>query len=149
MTEQMFICQWCGEVVAESDIKRIRYSDGDAWDECPHCGNDELDPVEQCDECGKWAAPEKLYHGICMDCLLDRAANTRDMLEYGSFITSTVHVNALYSKVWSETQIDDILGRAFVNLMQNDMQKAAEDVITDDPEYFARYIKFTEEHKNA
>lgn len=143
--EQMVMCGECGEVFEDSEIKRVRHSDGDAWDECPYCGSDELRDVEQCDECGRWEAPEDIYHGICSDCLLDRAADIRGMLEYGRYAADTVHVNAIFAKAFSETQIDDILGRAFVNLMLTDMKKAAEDVITDDPEHFARFIKKQEE----
>ena len=140
MEDEYVICRECGEVFSQADIKRVRHSDGDAWDECPYCGSDELDDVEQCVVCGRWVAPEDIYHGVCKDCLMDKAEDARLVCEFGAEYKQPVKVNAIYEKAFSDTQIDMILQKAFVNLLYNEIEQAAYSVATDDLDAFAEWL---------
>ena len=65
---KFYYCNFCEELIAEDDLKRMWDSDGHGIiekDVCPNCGYDELEEAETCRICGK---PIKPFEAYCEDC---------------------------------------------------------------------------------
>lgn len=137
---QLVMCTECKNVFPDSEMKRVRHSDGDAWCECPYCGSDALDDVEQCDWCGEYREPRDMYNGLCIDCLETQAEDIVQMMAYGEARQYEADINALYWKAF-EGRINDILANAFMELPREEQLKAAKDLASDDYYDFADFVK--------
>lgn len=140
---KMCMCADCKSIFGESEIKRVRHSDGDAWDECPNCGSDQIDDVEECYLCGEWHKPDELHNEVCDDCIAMEASNVWQMLEYSRCYCTAeeVLVSPLFLKAFTPSQINDLLESAFTQLSEAEQKKACEQLATDDPYHFSEYLK--------
>lgn len=149
--ERMFECADCKSIFADSEIKRIRHSDGDAWDECPFCGCDELDEVAQCYLCGEWHKMDELRNEVCDDCIDDVADKVYEVIEYAEcYCTSEqVRIAPLYLKAFTASQINDIVASAFTQLPEEAQKKVCRELIDDDPYCFTEWMKGDAESWNG
>ena len=106
----MLICTGCGELVQETQLKRVRESHGETFLSCPVCGDTCINAV-QC-ECGEWHHPEDLHPGgYCDICLCD--AITIDLAE--EYITSIGQWETFYIDFWlnGRAYLLDLLSKFF------------------------------------
>lgn len=95
----MFACCECGEIFHEEDAEiRVETEYIEGWRRteryltCPSCGSEDLEEAVQCEECGEWIAPNKIFdieeldEKLCPDCALRYAvSHTNPHTGWGSF----------------------------------------------------------------
>jgi DNA-directed RNA polymerase subunit RPC12/RpoP len=135
-------CNRCGEVFNEMEafdpnLDEIR---------CTECGSDDVSEAEQCYECGEWISTddERLYglNGLCKECLGKHASEIRTVIQYGSEdeYNGEVKINAMWAKVYTPDEINEILMADFMKLPEAKQRSLAWEYVNDDPDAFADWI---------
>lgn len=148
----MVICEDCGDVLDESELKQERsyISDymGGCYEDitgCP-CGGS-VEEAEMCDMCGEYFRHEDLHDGICIDCLREEMTvdNAIECGKDGS-ARSDVSINGFLAMVFSHEKIDEILIRELERLIvesdanANHIINLARAWCEEDTSYFADWL---------
>ena len=136
--ERIFRCNDCGLTFPEDR-------------ECPSCGSNDVEEVEQCCDCNEWITVGTIYDdiygsypekGICGDCLNDMATPD-NVVEYGSseFFGDKPQVSEFFRSLLDENEMNEII----LNYLKEhetpeSLQRLAREYIDDDPHAFADWL---------
>ena len=73
----MYKCEWCKEEFFEGEYQ---FFEGRLTEVCPRCKGEDLEILQQCEECGGYTAEEDLDEGLCPKCAGRTLRNFKSML---------------------------------------------------------------------
>ena len=105
---------------------------------CPHCGSEDYEEAEKCEECGEWFTKDEMHGCYCKECL---KAKINDKSAIG-FAIETGDLESLFESVLTKTEIDSIMVdaiKAKVRLHGASFKNMA-DFVMDDADCFSDFI---------
>lgn len=143
-------CIKCKEIFAETELITDYINGGDIGEPhntCPHCGYDDYEYIVQCLYCGKYFGEDetRYLHGymgseICEDCL-KQEMDVRTIVDYGAKDDCEKRINGLFAYAFNESEINDILLRAFMELPESKQAEKAKCYAECDLDDFAEWLE--------
>ncbi|MCM1236789.1 MAG: hypothetical protein NC489_42475 [Ruminococcus flavefaciens] len=149
----MFICEDCGTVLHEDELRTERsyisdYAGGcyENITTCP-CGGD-IEEAERCEMCGEYYKSEDLHDGVCIECLREEMT-VDNAIKCGAdgSARDEVSINGFFAWLFTAEKIDEILLREVERLIKKSDSNAvhiinqAEEWCGADLSYFADWLK--------
>ena len=149
----MVICEDCGDVLDESDLKQERsyisdYMGGcyETYSVCPSGG--EVVDAKRCEICGEYFREDELHDGVCDECLKEEMTvdNAIECGKDGS-ARMEVSINGFLAFCFNQEEIDALLIKALedkINTSRIDANVVidrAEEWCSEDKSYFADWLK--------
>lgn len=97
-----------------------------------------------CEICGKFISDGEDYSGICEDCI-EENSTLYNLIRAGEEETSDVTINGFLASAFSSSEINEILEKAFCEMLTLLPQKAKgiiKDYVNADKDYFAETVLF-------
>lgn len=104
----MYSCNECGELFAEPETfyddvpygsQTVRCESGSG---CPYCSGNYSNVVE-CEWCGEFSNENKVYSGLCEDCIKEKCNTFEQLFQFAKTITPEGEVNALITHLIGDT----------------------------------------------
>ena len=108
-------------------------------DECPSCGYNITDEMEECVFCGKLYAEPNILNRVCKDCLKEHAT-VDTALGYGERYTHFVELNGFVAYFLGQDRINEILEKYVRNSNEETLKKDALVFLTDDPDCYTLFL---------
>lgn len=148
-----FICKDCGSVFDEREMKtKVDWLTDDPRDKeeyvvCPECGSTEFEEARRCIRCGEPFIPDD-YRGYCHDCQFEiyheYRHDPRKCYQVTAPAEEEVSINAFLAKMFSESEIEEILLRELVDGKVDCLSG-----IQDDADWFFECVEINEKEVKA
>lgn len=129
----MYKCVECGHIFEEGEQKQRYEDNGEMWQVCPICGGD-FEEAETCEVCG--AGSEKLYGGVCSECISKYEHDPETCCKASQDEKETVKINAFLAEMFTASEIETIL----IDALKEQKNVDCKDFIESDKEWFGGQI---------
>jgi hypothetical protein len=137
----MLICNICGHIIDEDDLKYVREDYGEVHvdDTCKCCRKGQYGEAKECKICGELFDSEDNIGDVCEDCI-EKHETVGEALKYGEDCLDKVNINGFIAYALDEKKINEILTK-YVEEHFTDHCKEVKDYCNDDKSAFSDYLE--------
>lgn len=148
MRNLMCKCDKCQSLFDEDQLAVDYVSGGyhgEPFYKCPYCGYDEWDYVAECCRCGEYISVDGEIYGtlgsmVCRKCI-DKEMDAETVIAYGDYSVTEATLNGLFTFVYSEDEINEILKKEFMRMREDKRNQFLKDYVESDLPEFAEWLE--------